>query len=65
MDPNATKDFETAAQQPASGALGEVWLFLRHNRKWWLLPILIVLALFGLLTVLAGSGAAPFIYTLF
>lgn len=35
------------------------------SRKWWLTPIVIVMFLFGLLVVLAGTGAAPFIYTLF
>ncbi len=39
--------------------------FLRDNKKWWLLPILAVLLLFALLGVLAGTGAAPFIYTMF
>jgi hypothetical protein len=34
-----------------------------HNKKWWLLPIVIVLFLFGLLIFLSGTGAAPFIYT--
>lgn len=45
--------------------LGEFWEFLRFNKKWWLLPFLGVLMLLGLLTWLAGTGAAPFIYTLF
>jgi hypothetical protein len=43
----------------------EFWLFLKHNKKWWLLPILIVLLLLGLLVLLGGSGLAPFIYPLF
>ena len=65
MDPSKV-DFEEAARDHAdTGVLRELWLFLGHNKKWWLLPILAVLALFGLLAVLAGSGAAPFIYTLF
>jgi len=59
-------EFEKAAKQQRDGnALGELWLFLRDNQKWWLLPILAVLVLFGLLILLAGTGAAPFIYTLF
>ncbi len=58
--------FEKAAQdeRPVS-LLGEVWEFLRENKKWWLLPIVIVLCLFGALVLLSGGGAAPFIYTLF
>jgi hypothetical protein len=44
----------------------EFWLFLRVRRKYWLLPIVIMLALFGGLVILAkGSAVAPFIYTLF
>ena len=40
--------------------------FLRERKKYWLLPIIIVLALFGALIVLSqGSAVAPFIYTIF
>ena len=46
--------------------LAEFWEFLKFNKKFWLLPIVIVLFLVGLLLVLAqGSAVAPFIYTLF
>ena len=48
------------------GILKELWAFLRIRKKLWLLPIIIVLILFGGLLVLAqGSVIAPFIYTLF
>ena len=47
-----------------STLLGEFIAFLRYNKKWWLLPILLVLLLFGVLIFLSGTGAAPFIYTL-
>lgn len=44
----------------------ELWAFMRARKKFWLLPILIVMALFGGLLVLTkGSVVAPFIYTLF
>jgi hypothetical protein len=46
--------------------LVEMWTFLRERKKFWLLPIIIVLGLFGALLVFAqGSAVAPFIYTLF
>lgn len=46
--------------------LREVWALLRERKKWWLLPIIIFLVLFGILLVLAESSAiAPFIYTIF
>lgn len=47
------------------GLAAELFDFLKHNKKWWLLPILLVLGLFGILMVLASSAAAPFIYTMF
>ena len=45
--------------------VSEFWDFLKHNKKWWLLPILLVVLLLGMLVFLSGSGAAPFVYTLF
>ena len=44
----------------------EFWEFLMIRKKYWLLPIILVLALFGVLIVLSqGSAVAPFIYTIF
>jgi len=44
----------------------EFWEFLKVRKKYWLLPILLVLLLFGGLIVLSqGSAIAPFIYTIF
>ena len=44
----------------------ELWAFMRERKKFWLLPIVLVLVLFGTLIVLTqGSAVAPFIYTLF
>ena len=46
--------------------LSELWAFMRERKKFWLLPIVLVLLLFGTLLVLTeGSAVAPFIYTLF
>lgn len=46
--------------------LAEIWAFLRARKKFWLLPIIVVMLLFGALLVFAQSSAlAPFIYTLF
>ena len=48
------------------GVVRELWLFLRERKKWWLLPILVVMLLVGSLLVFAqGSALAPFIYTIF
>ena len=44
----------------------EFWLYLRENKKLWLLPLVTVLLLLGVLLIVAESSAlAPFIYTLF
>ncbi len=44
----------------------ELWAFMKERKKFWLLPIFVVLILFGTLIVLTqGSAVAPFIYTLF
>jgi hypothetical protein len=58
-------DFEELAEGARSGLLAEFWDFLKYNKKWWLLPIIIVVLGMGLLVLLSGSAAAPFIYTLF
>jgi Family of unknown function (DUF5989) len=46
--------------------LAELWQFMRVRKKYWLLPIVFMMALFGGLIVLTqGSAVAPFIYTVF
>ncbi|MGI8733611.1 MAG: DUF5989 family protein [Pyrinomonadaceae bacterium] len=46
--------------------LSEIWALLRARKKYWLMPIIIVMLLFGALLVFAQSSAlAPFIYTIF
>jgi len=56
--------FEEARDK--AGILAELWVFMRVRKKWWLGPIVLMLALLGLLVVFTqGSAIAPFIYTLF
>jgi polyferredoxin len=57
--------FNELAQQKRNSIIKEFWLFLRDNKKWWLLPILIILLILGLLVLIGGSALAPFIYPLF
>lgn len=46
--------------------LKELWAFMKVRKKWWLLPIILVLMTVGALLVFAqGSALAPFIYTIF
>jgi hypothetical protein len=66
MGQSASEEFEKAAGEAAEGGIvGEFIDFLRHNKKWWLLPIVGVLLLLGVFIVLSTTAAAPFIYTLF
>ncbi len=55
--------FERA--QTEQGIVAEFWEFLMDNKKFWLIPIVLVFLLLGLLIMFSGSSAAPFIYTLF
>ena len=58
-------EFEKQGEQKQMSLVGEFLLFITENKKWWLIPIVLVLGLVGLLVVLSSTGAAPFIYTLF
>lgn len=58
-------DFEAQADRRQGGVISEFWSFLRENRKWWLVPMLVVLLILGLLVFSASTGLAPFIYTFF
>jgi hypothetical protein len=58
-------EFERHAGRKQTGIVREFVAFLLHNKKWWLTPIIVVLLLLGLLIALGGTGATPFIYTLF
>lgn len=59
------KEFMEQAGKKRSNILREFLDFLRHNKKWWLLPIVLILLLMGLLVLLSGSAIAPFLYPLF
>ena len=62
---NESDEFAKLAEGPQVGLLREFWDFLRYNKKWWLLPILITLVVLGAFVLLSGTAFAPFIYTLF
>lgn len=60
------KDLRALSEQRSrAGVIGELVGFMSHNKKWWLTPIIVMLLLLGALIVIGGTGAAPFIYTLF
>ena len=52
-------DVAELAKGDRQSLAAEFWDFLKHNKKWWLLPILIVVLALGALVFLSGSGAAP------
>jgi hypothetical protein len=62
---NKKNEFEKITSGKRPFIISEFWYFLKHNKKWWLLPILIMLLLLGLIVLLEGSALAPFIYPLF
>ena len=58
-------DFTDQAKEGRSSLVSEFTDFLKENKKWWLLPIIVSVLGLGVLVMLGGSAAAPFIYTLF
>ncbi len=63
MNKENKTDFEAAASEKSLTA--EFREFLLDNKKFWLIPIILVMLLLGLLILFSGSSAAPFRYTLF
>ncbi len=61
----ARTTFVAAATGPHTGLVSEFIAFVRLTNKWWLLPVLATILGLGLLIFLAGTAAAPFVYTLF
>jgi membrane glycosyltransferase len=58
-------DFIEQAEQAQPNVVRESMQWLSHNKKWWLSPIVFGLLLVGVIVLLSGTAAAPFIYTLF
>ena len=65
MSANKKKAFEQAQQEKQAGIVKEFFLFLRYNKKYWMIPILVTLLALAVLVLLGGTAIAPFIYTLF
>lgn len=58
-------EFEELGKEKQLSLVREFYLFVTENKKWWLVPILLVFGLLGLLVFFSSTGAAPFIYALF
>ena len=65
MSDQKPNEFEQANQQAQAGIVKEFVAFLRENKKFWLIPLLLALLAIGALLILGGTAAATFIYTLF
>jgi len=61
---DAGKQFARQAKQASAGLLKEYWHFLRHSKKWYIIPTIVLLLLLGLLVGLSASGLMPFIYAI-
>jgi hypothetical protein len=66
MKKEPRSEFEKAAESKSGGSFfGDFWGFIKTNKKWWLIPIVVLFLGFALLILLSSTGLAPFIYTLF
>lgn len=63
--PEDRNEFEKLGEEEQLSLVSEFILFIKENKAWWMIPILLVLGLVGALVALSSTGAAPFIYTLF
>ncbi len=59
------KRFEDRATEQGTGLIAEFRDFFLANKKWWMIPIVVMLLLLAGLVLLSGTALAPFIYTLF
>lgn len=59
------EDFAKAAPSGRRSLIRDIFGLLRQNKKWWLAPVIVAISILGVLVILAGTGVAPFIYTLF
>ena len=64
QDASAADDFARQAEETPMGLLAEFWDFLKHEKKWWLTPIILVLLALAAI-VMISPAAAPFIYPFF
>lgn len=66
MKKTSRNAFEKAAASQSGGSFfGDFWAFIKTNKKWWLVPIIVLFLAFALLILLSSTGLAPFIYTIF
>ena len=62
---NRSNEFSRRGAKNRASTAVEVYRLLKRTRKWWMLPLILVLLGLGIFMVLSSSGVAPFIYTVF
>jgi hypothetical protein len=65
MSNDKKTSFEDGATEKDRSLIGELTSMLKQNKKYWMIPLVLVLVAFGILLILGTTAAAPFIYTLF
>jgi len=65
MGKDKRTEFEKSGAEKETGLFGEFMGMMKQNKKYWLIPLILILLLFGVLVILGTTGVAPFIYTLF
>ncbi len=65
MPDDKRTEFEKSGEEKDVGLFGEFIGMMKQNKKYWLIPLILILVLFGVLIILGSTAAAPFIYTLF
>jgi len=65
MQSDKRTEFEKSGDEKDAGLFGEFIGLMKHNKKYWLIPLILILVLLGVLVILGSTAAAPFIYTLF
>jgi hypothetical protein len=62
MSKQKKESFEEAGAGKSGGLVSEIFAMLMQNKKYWLLPIILLLLVFGLLIIFGGTALAPFLY---
>jgi len=65
MSEEKKSEFEQAGAEQNTSLVSEFFQMLKQNKKYWMIPLILVLLGFGVLIFLGGTAAAPFIYQLF
>ena len=65
MNKDTRGNFEQAGEEEAASLWGDLFRMVKENKKYWMVPLILLVLGLGVLIILGSTGAAPFIYTLF